>query len=340
MKKRVAALLSAVMMVGVFSSTAFAYTGESASYMPEKESDTVTVSTETILSDDNDSTQEKESEENTQAQETEAKRIGTVTANGSRLNLRSGDGMDCSIIGQLVSGDQVEVMEAAGEWYKVKVPERTGYVHGDYLNVTEESVSSQSDVLSSENSGSSLTPDGNLTLVDDIGSASGEGQQFITLVTKAGNTFYMVIDRNDKGEENVYFLNLVDEADLLALIDEDEAAKYQPEETVESTPETVETEETGETEQPADDTKKESKENSPLPVIMLLLFVIGAAGVGGFLYIKMKSGLPYKQTENPDPDADYQDDEEALNIPEEIDDLDEDEDYDDKIEDEYTDELL
>ena len=50
-----------------------------------------------------------------------------------------------------------------------------------------------------------LTPEGNLTLVDDYHTSysDGSGQQFITLVSKSGNTFYLVIDRNAKGE-NLY----------------------------------------------------------------------------------------------------------------------------------------
>ena len=64
-----------------------------------------------------------------------------------------------------------------------------------------------------------LTPEGNLTLVDDYHTnySDGSGQQFITLVSKSGATFYLVIDRNSKGAQTVHFMNLVDETDLLAL---------------------------------------------------------------------------------------------------------------------------
>ena len=63
-----------------------------------------------------------------------------------------------------------------------------------------------------------LTPDGNATLVDDFGG----NKQLITVTTKNGNYFYILIDRDDEGENTVHFLNQVDEADLLAIIESEE----------------------------------------------------------------------------------------------------------------------
>ena len=73
-----------------------------------------------------------------------------------------------------------------------------------------------------------LTPEGNLSLVDDYHTSysDGSGQQFITLVSKSGATFYLVIDRNAKGQQTVHFMNLVDEADLLTLMEEEDAEVY------------------------------------------------------------------------------------------------------------------
>lgn len=68
-----------------------------------------------------------------------------------------------------------------GEAAPVEQPVLPEVVEEDVVTVTD------------EESGA-LTPEGNLTLVDDYHTnySDGSGQQFITLVSKSGNTFYSV----------------------------------------------------------------------------------------------------------------------------------------------------
>ena len=68
------------------------------------------------------------------------------------------------------------------------------------------------------------TPEGNATLVDDFGG----NKQLITITTKNGNYFYILIDRDDEGENTVHFLNQVDEADLMALMEDGETKTEPP----------------------------------------------------------------------------------------------------------------
>lgn len=151
----------------------------------------------------------------------ETKQIGTVTTNGGNLNVRTGAGLDNTAFTQLPNGTVVDVIGRDGDWVKILLPARVGYVYGSYLTVTD-AVDSTASIGGMTGGSDALTPDGNLTLIDDIGSSTKAGKQFITLESKNGNVFYMIIDRDDEGEETVHFLNQVDEADLMALTGEEE----------------------------------------------------------------------------------------------------------------------
>ena len=278
--------------------------------------------------------------------EPETVTIGTVNVRSDTyLNLRSGSGLEHSVIGHLLRGTEVEVIGESGDWYEVVVPEATGYVYKDYLDVAEQEapaappaeegqdapdtsggfdedtlmmmlllMMSMGSTDTAEPPSAALTPDGNLTLVDDYDEAhaDGSGKQFITLVTKAGNTFYLIIDRDDEGEQTVHFLNLVDEADLLALMDEDTAAKYTKPEPEAQPPAETQPPEDGDGEDEPDAEKPAPRVN-PLPALILVLALLG--GGGFFAYTKFFKGKKKEQAK-PDPDADYLDDEEDYGLPE------------------------
>lgn len=179
-----------------------------------------------------------------------------------------------------------------------------------------EEASAEAETLSEDDT-RPLTPNGNLTLVDDIGAQAGQGRQFITLVTKSGNYFYLIIDRNDKGEENVHFLNMVDEEDLFALMDEKQVANYKAAQNEkDAAAVTVATPSMAGAVQDSAP-KPTVKEKKPFHAFPLLgVVIVLSAGAIGYLYLQSKK----KQTAalRPDPDADYvdKDDEEAYEFPE------------------------
>lgn len=65
-----------------------------------------------------------------------------------------------------------------------------------------------------------LTPEGNMELIDNIEGDAAEDKQFIVVQSRGGNYFYIVIDKAAQGENTVHFLNQVDEADLLSIIED------------------------------------------------------------------------------------------------------------------------
>lgn len=349
-KRMMAGLMAGILMMGTLSTTCFAAAADSDS--TEKKSEVISENA-TTTSDvaDTEETEEEKLPYDVSVDEDgnytfsfgdwewSTEDMGTggtdATVNNkvrSYLNLRSGSGTEYEVIGHLLPGEKVQVISEDGDWYQVVIPERTGYVYKDYVDMLkkeEESGTIHEEFLamllylmmSSMNQTENflpLTPDGNLTLVDDIGPSTGAGQQFITMVTKSGNYFYLIIDRNDKGEENVHLLNMVDEADLFALMDEEQVKAFQTaqdaanaeEEEPEVTPPAPDEDAEPENQEPQ---VTEKKPVNMLPIVGVIAVLIACGG--GYFMMQTKKKKAFEQ--RPDPDADYtEDDDDEYEIPE------------------------
>ena len=211
----------------------------------------------------------------------------------------------------LCAGMAAPAFAFEGEAAPVEQPVLPEVVEEDVVTVTDET-------------SGVLTPEGNLTLVDDYHTSysDGSGQQFITLVSKSGATFYLVIDRNAKGQQTVHFMNLVDEADLLALMEEDAADAYtaEKEATAQAEQERKQAEEDAKNaaeEAAASSTEQTggSKVTKYAATFLGVLALVGLAA-GGSIYAFMKQKQK-KQAEKEalDPDANYTEDKGDFEIP-------------------------
>ena len=184
--------------------------------------------------------------------------------------------------------------------------------------------------VTDETSGA-LTPEGNLTLVDDYHTdySDGSGQQFITLVSKSGATFYLVIDRNAKGQQTVHFMNLVDEADLLALMEEDAADAYTAEKEAAAQAEQDRLKAEEEAKKAAEEAasgEEQPKENKVTKIasgFLGVVVLIALAAGGGFYAFTKQKQKKQAEKEALDPDANYTEDKGDFEIPTDVPDEDE-----------------
>ena len=272
-------------------------------------------------------------------------KTGTVTTNGGKLNVRTGAGLDNYAFAQLPNGTVVEVVGTDGDWYMVRLPEKVGYVYSGYMTLSDTggkndsnfSFSLDPDKLSElferlmGGGGAALTPDGNLSLIDDIGGSTRSGKQFITVETKNGNVFYLIIDRDDEGEETVHFLNQVDEADLMALTEDGEKAETPIVCTctekcqtgavntacpvcVKNLSECVGTEQKAAEPTEPENPEPEKKNNTGAILAVLLILAAGGGAAVYFLVLKPKQG---KKVPSDLDDFDLEDEEEYLTEDEE-----------------------
>ena len=205
-----------------------------------------------------------------------------------------------------------------GEAAPVEQPVLPEVVEEDVVTITDET-------------SGALTPEGNLTLVDDYHTnySDGSGQQFITLVSKSGATFYLVIDRNAKGQQTVHFMNLVDEADLLALMEEDAADAYTAEKEAAAQAEQDRLKAEEEAKKAAEEAasgEEQPKENKVTKIasgFLGVVVLIALAAGGGFYAFTKQKQKKQAEKEALDPDANYTEDKGDFEIPTDVPDEDE-----------------
>ena len=168
--------------------------------------------------------------------------------------------------------------------------------------------------------------DGNATLIKSERIVyNSEEMQFIAVTTKDGHVFYVLINYSaENAEDQVFFLNKVDDYDLYALLyagaeDDDEKKKITPEQAAQAAEkvngrvqsgdgaDTADTEETAEDGENATDSAAQAK---PVPMnknsMMLVLGAVALIGVGGagFFLMKKKNGGNSKTAMQDEPEYD------------------------------------
>lgn len=157
---------------------------------------------------------------------------------------------------------------------------------------------------------------GNIHTLDMLYSAA-TNKQFITVQARNGATFYLIIDYDKPIDEDAelyetYFLNLVDERDLLALLSDEELPSPTPEVIV-VTPEPTAV--PAATAAPADAATNKQSDSTRSLLLLAVIAVLGLGGTCVFLLLKQKKAAPQPSPEIYLEDEAEEEDEQPENTP-------------------------
>lgn len=140
--------------------------------------------------------------------------------------------------------------------------------------------------------GQPFTGSGNMQTLDVLYSAA-TNKQFITVQSKKGQTYYMVIDYDKPIDEandiyETYFLNMVDDRDLLSVLTDEEIVATPTPQIVYVTPEPTAV--PAATAEPVAQTEKPAANQSGL--LLLLIVLLGGGGAAFWYFKNKKSSAP------------------------------------------------
>ena len=170
----------------------------------------------------------------------------------------------------------------------------TTYAHGNDIPTDDSSVITKTEPQP-------LTPEGNMNLVDNTSGEASEDKQFIVVQSKGGNYFYIIIDHAAEGKNTVHFLNQVDEADLMALMEDEDGQTEEPPAVCTCTEKceagTVNTacpvcavnlkDCTGKEAEPEEPEQPQEEKQNNMGGILLIVLILAGGGGAAFYYFKV-----------------------------------------------------
>ena len=240
--------------------------------------------------------------------------VEAVYIDGKRFNYRvdsilNADARDCAGDGETISVYAVDFAGNKSETVTVKNPLYAAPVTSPAP--TQPVPTAQPAPTTAPVQSNPFTPSRQAAVVDQA--SESDGKDFYSFTTPDGNVFYLVID-HQRGGDNVYFLNAVNEGDLAALAEKSKGTSVAPPAPVQPSPTTPTT-----TPEPTAPPAKESGGNSGM-MIFLVVAILAAGGAGYYFKILR----PKQQAANNNNDAEMEEDDgEEMEFEDEPEELDE-----------------